>query len=288
MIAPYVAEGGVLCAAVPEKGLCWGRDELPCRLSIDHHRERSTGPCFPLTVLRCATHGVAFTLYPPSHVPYGRSALAPVAPDGSLLQRLPPDNPPPVGAAGSDVAAGGHAAPSPAHAFSHTIFAAALDAARGVAWKHAEQLEASPDGRDRWWSTQQRQLALALRLVGVDPALPMEVRLQVAEVLSVPALVLSEAVSELVGCAGYVACGRAVVKVLDALPQGAHLAARLAESGFLVALWSAPLCWDPHRRRLLRKPFQPLRTRGPPVPRSARMAPTTLRLERGKASWLSS
>ncbi|MDT8442534.1 MAG: hypothetical protein RQ723_12880, partial [Desulfuromonadales bacterium] len=157
-------------------------------------------------------------------------------------------------------------APSSAQAFSNTIFAAALDAAQGVAWKHAEQLAVSPDGCDRWWSTQKRHLAGALRLVGVDPTLAIELRHQVAEVLSVPALVLTEAASELVGSAGYIACGKAVVKVLDVLPQGAHLAARLAESGFLVALWSAPLCWDPHRRCLLRKPFQPLRTRGPPAP----------------------
>jgi hypothetical protein len=189
--------------------------------------------------------------------------LAPVAPDGSLLQGPPP----PSCEAGCDEAGIAQASlpPLPAQAFSNTLFAAALEAAQGVAWKHVEQLAvSSPDGCDRWWSTQQRHLAWALRLVGVDPALPKEVRLQVAEVLSVPELVLVEAASELTRSAGYVACGNAVVKVLDVLPRGAYLAERIAESGSLVSLWPKPRCWDPQRRLLLRKPFLPLRTRGPP------------------------
>lgn len=135
-----------------------------------------------------------------------------------------------------------------------------------MAWKHVEQLTvSSSDGCDRWWSTQQRHLAWALRLVGVDPALPKDLRLQVAEVLSVPELVLVEAASELTRSAGYVACGKAVVKVLDVLPRGAYLAERIAESGFLVSLWAEPLRWCPQRRLLLRKPFHPLRTRAPPA-----------------------
>lgn len=49
-----------------------------CRLSKHHERERKTGPCFPLWVMRCATHRVHFTLYPSGHVPYGRERVAPV------------------------------------------------------------------------------------------------------------------------------------------------------------------------------------------------------------------
>lgn len=43
----------------------------PARYSSICKRDRTTGPCFPLVVPRCRTHNCAFTLYPPSHVPYG-------------------------------------------------------------------------------------------------------------------------------------------------------------------------------------------------------------------------
>ena len=44
----------------------------PCRVGGAGWRERSTGPEHPLKVVRCRAHGVAFTLYPVGHVPYGR------------------------------------------------------------------------------------------------------------------------------------------------------------------------------------------------------------------------
>lgn len=205
---------------------------------------------------------MAFTLYPPGHVPYGRSALAPVAPDGGVLQSAPSVEVGEVGCA--EALHRAQPSTSSPDAFSNTIFDAALDAARGVAWKHAEQLASSPDGCDRWWSTQQRHLLRATKLVGVDPSLTIDVRLQVAEALSVPALVLIEAAGEFARSAGYIACGSAVLKVLSRIPRGAYLAERIAESGFLVSLWAEPLRWDPRRRCVQRKPFQPLRTRGPP------------------------
>ena len=79
---------------------------------VDHVRERKTGPCFPLTVLVCGTHEVGFTLYPPGHVPYGRAAVARVAPDGRAIID----------------------GPSGAEVFDGTVFAAALDASKGTAW----------------------------------------------------------------------------------------------------------------------------------------------------------
>ena len=41
----------------------------PCRVVLDHLRDRSTGPCVPLRVCRCPAHARAYTLYPPSFGP---------------------------------------------------------------------------------------------------------------------------------------------------------------------------------------------------------------------------
>ena len=87
VVTPYLSnDDGELCPRMPAYGPCGMGDERACRLVLDHHRPRTTGPCFPLMVLRCTTHDLGFTLYPPGHVPYGRRAIAPVAADGSLVR----------------------------------------------------------------------------------------------------------------------------------------------------------------------------------------------------------
>ena len=87
VITPYLpGDDGVLSPKLPLMGPCSAEHDGECRLSVDHRRARKTGPCFPITVMRCREHGHSFTLYPPGHVPYGRRAVAPVAVDGSLVQ----------------------------------------------------------------------------------------------------------------------------------------------------------------------------------------------------------
>ncbi len=118
VVAPYLPDSdGRLIARRPSVGPCAGREGQPCRLSLDHERPRKTGPCFALSVFRCRTHGIGFTVYPPGHVPYGRVALAPVAPDGHVLIT----------------------AHSGTGRFDNTFFAAALDAADYQAWPHAAE-----------------------------------------------------------------------------------------------------------------------------------------------------
>lgn len=77
---------GELVPARPDVGPCRAWDARPCVICLDHLRERSTGPCFALTVLRCVTHHFAFTLYPPGHVPYGRVAVVPVVGTATLFE----------------------------------------------------------------------------------------------------------------------------------------------------------------------------------------------------------
>ena len=115
--------------------------------------------------------------------------------------------------------------------------------------------------------TQRRHVGLAARLVGVDPSLCADTRLQVAETLSVPALTLAEAARKLQLSGGFVAQSKLVVDVLAQMPRGAYLAERIAQSGYLVGLWRKPLRWDPRRALLLERPFRPPRTRDPPPAR---------------------
>ena len=104
----------------------------PCVISLDHRRGRSTGPCFPLSVLRCRLHQVAFTLYPPGHVPYGRLAIARVASDGRGIA--------PETAAIESI-------------FVGPLFDASLDAAEQKPWAREWETEST-----HWWHTQCRHI----------------------------------------------------------------------------------------------------------------------------------
>ena len=143
--SPYYADSdGKLIPELPDWGPCHNWDQRPCNLGIDHYRDRKTGPCFPILVIRCSTHKKGFTIYPPGYVPYGRQQLAPVAPDGHLITEK-----------------------SGAQLFRGTYFDAALDAAVGHFWP-CESTTGSLSAR---YCTQKRHLSRALLLLGIQPGL---------------------------------------------------------------------------------------------------------------------
>lgn len=83
LVSPYVpGSGGALRPVVGIDRCPIGRGGERCRLGKHHERNRTTGPCFPLWVMRCASHKVCFTVYPSGHVPYGRERVAPVSDAG--------------------------------------------------------------------------------------------------------------------------------------------------------------------------------------------------------------
>jgi len=49
-----------------------------CHLRKHDWRERKTGPCVPLRLMYCRSHGRHFTIYPMGHVPYSRRRVLPV------------------------------------------------------------------------------------------------------------------------------------------------------------------------------------------------------------------
>ena len=231
VVTPYrPGQDGILVPDMPTEGSCGLQSGTPCRLTEHHRRSRKTGPCFPLTVVRCRSHRYAFTLYPPGHVPYGRVAVTPIAFDGAAVVGSPQ-----------------------AERFVGTLFEAAVDAAAGRPW-HRE----CEGGSDRWWSSQGRWLQLATLLVGVAVGLSSRCRQQLAAVLSVDVLLLHEQAKRQGQSPGYRQRGQAVVTVLESLPKGHFLFDRLAECGHLTGRWGAPHRWLPHTTTLCRQPFRAL------------------------------
>src|ERR1700722_1799990 len=232
LVAPYVAAPeGQLVASVPPS--CpWREGGEGCRLSVDHHRDRKTGPCFALVVVRCGLHGRRFTLYPPGHVPYGRVAVAPVSADGGLVRAAPPREAPPPEPKPAVAAPGQLAWPS-------TVFGAAIDAAAGQAWPRQEPAR---------WRTQGRWLGRGARLLGIEPE-PGGEELrhgeQRARQLRVPTLVLVDGARRFREARGYRERGEAILAVLAAMEGGRTLGDRLLSAGAIAGLWGRPSRWDP-------------------------------------------
>jgi len=227
IVSPYSPDAaGQLVAAMP--AFCPLSEGVPstepCRLAIDHHRKRKTGPCHPLTVVACRTHRCRFTLYPAGYAPYLRQPVLQVAPDGE-----------PVAGVGDELA--------------DTLFEAAFDAKEGRAWARATAAEDEPP--ERWWGTQGRHLRFAARLVGVAHDLADGVRETIAAALSVSTLVLREHSF----ARGYRAIGEAVCDVLGRLRGGPRRGWRILVCGHLAGHWGAPWRWDGKRAVMERSPF---------------------------------
>lgn len=185
-------------------------------MAVDHWRPRKTGPRHPLMVVRCSVHHVAFTVYPPGHVPYGRVPLMHVGSDGSTVRDA---------------------------TWTGTLFEAAIDAAEGRAWERPVR---------RWngetpdpalvvpgdWSTQLSRLDLGVRCLGLASDLPGPIRYQIARALGVDTLLLRETCAWMTA-GGYQARGQAVRTVLDALGPTPKLD-RLLHAGHLAGAWGRP------------------------------------------------
>lgn len=239
VVTPYrPGPDGVLTPEIPSEGVCASLGPPRCKLNIDHRRERSTGPCFPLTVMRCRPHKRAFTLYPPGHVPYGRVAVVAVALDASPI----------FGRDGID-------------RFQETLFTASLDAAAGKAW-HREHVGST----DRWWGTQLRRLKQAARLLALAPTVAWRHRGRVADLLALDGLLVSEQAQRFGTAKGYQQRGAAVRRLLEALPPSHFLPERLVACGTLAGCWGPAYRWLPESAILDRHPYRAAGTDPPSRP----------------------
>ena len=217
-------------------------DDRPCRVVYNFKRHRTTGPSFPLTVVRCTTHGCSFTLYPPGYVPYGRQAVVIRSPCGDTPFREE-SNP---GQTIEDL-------------FEGTLFQSGLDAAAGQAWYRD-----CPGGTERWWPNQIRTLFKLLRLLGVDPSLTAPERERIASVLNVDLLLLFECRDLVESRPGYRRRGMAIRSVLERVVESPCILERLLLSGHRVGLWGYPLMWDTVSGVLRSSPFPVCDSRSPP------------------------
>jgi len=224
---------GTLTAMLPEAGYCSALDDRKCSIVRSYCRGRKTGPRHPLLVVRCRTHGVAFTLYPPGYVPYGRAPVAPVE----------------QGDAEAD--AGGAA-------LADTVLEAAQDAAQGAAWPRECE-----GGSSKWWGTQCRQVSVATALCGVLPDLDAAARQAQAAALWTPLLLLLQGAKAIAAAPGYRSRGQAVMAVLDRVAPGPCVLQRVLAAGHLAGLWGAPWRWDQDARQLRRWSFRGDGTRPP-------------------------
>lgn len=216
---------------------CSCHDGQPCKIVVDHLRERKTGPPFPLYVVRCAEHKIGFTLYPPGYYPYSRHTLTPVDSEGNRLTRSDDD----------------------ISLFAGTLFEAATDAATSTPWP-SESEENSLVPR---FPTQVRHLQRAVTLLGIAPDIEQYLREEIAQLLRIPGQLLNDITSQInLPTCGYQCRGMAICNVLQHIPAETMLE-RLAEAGACVDFWPAPFFLDDNNM-LKPSSFYKVRTRGSP------------------------
>jgi hypothetical protein len=220
IITPYGgADDGSLRPSMPDRCNQAAAEGTGCELRAHHWRERKTGPQFPLLVVRCETHGVAFTLYPPGHVPYGRVAVAAVDDQGKALYR----------ADDTTVVL--------QLAWEQTLFGAAKDAEKRIAWPRsydAASLQCS-------WRTQGRYITQASEVLGLTGS----EHPSFVGGLGVSALGQREAATTYRSAGGYEARGRAVCMIVDELElTPCDLLDVILRAGFAAGRWGRPRRWD--------------------------------------------
>jgi len=191
-----------------------------CCVTLDYCRTRKTGPCIPVAVLKCTTHGHGFTLYPCGHVPYGREAVAPVGLDGEAL-KVPSSTT--------------STKEEPCAPWRQTRYAAVFDAALGKAWFR--------DGPGPNWTTQLQRLEELAALLGLEPAPPAALGEKLARLLDVPRLSLLDDAGRLAAAVGFEARGVILVDTLERASTGRCLLERVLACGALAGLWRPVHLW---------------------------------------------
>jgi hypothetical protein len=236
IVTPYtVGSGGVLVPVMPQQCIAVGDDcgGQHCRIRIQHWRPRKTGPGYPLLVAKCRTHGVAFTLYPPGHVPYGRVAMAPVDLAGRPLEAAAEEDEPLDRF--SDKPEPSQSVPL---AWRTTLFGAAQDAADGQSWPRRNST--GPGS----WRTQGRWILLGALLLGLTGGL--EERAAQQGLLGVSELTRRDAATAYAAAPGYRERGQAVTRPLVELEQaGSLMLDWLLFAGCVARRWGSPRRCDP-------------------------------------------
>ncbi len=198
-----------------------------CTIEGHSFRDRKTGPQIPLLVLYCGQHKVHFTLYPPGHVPYGRSSLAAVDLGGKAVERLEPE--PGLSCVSRQ----------------EVLFEAAVDAARGHCWE-SEPIEDL--GRPRY-PTQRRRIARCSRLLGLAEELEEPIVEQIRDYLGISGIDHEQGRFRFQSAKSLTSRGAAIADVCQQSVGDESLVPRLLATGHLSDLWGHPWLFDPVRRQ---------------------------------------
>jgi hypothetical protein len=233
VLTPYFVDPatGEYVPEVPARCSWTNGDTRPCRIGRKDTRDRCTGPCFPLWVLHCKTHGPHFTVYPPGHFPWGHEAVVQVPPDGTTPHITVAED--------QDVVP---------EILEDTLFEPVWEASQGRLWS-------SECDRDEgtWRSVQVRKVEDAAQLVGVAGDVDDAGRdVQHAELLGVPAQLLRDARRSIAQEPGLISRAKAVIRIVMAVIRaGGSFVDRLIVAGFRVGLWGRPFRWMANLARLL-------------------------------------
>lgn len=233
VIAPYFLDRatGELVPEVPAQCSWRNGDTRPCRIGRKDTRDRCTGPCFPLWVLHCKTHGPHFTVYPPGHFPWGHDAVVQAPIDGTAPRVTVTEEQDAV----PDVLEG-------------TLFEPVWEAAHERLWSSdCDRVDGT------WRSVQVRKVEDAARLAGVAGDVDDAGRdVQHAEVLGVPAQLLRDARKSVAEKPGLISRAKAVIRVVLAVVRaGGSFADRLIAAGYRAGLWGRQFRWLSNIGRLL-------------------------------------
>jgi len=198
-----------------------------CELREHSWRPRSTGPEHRLRILRCLSHGVFFTLYPPGFVPYARRALAPVDESGE-----------------ASPAEDEHEAPQ--GRWRGTVLDAALDAAGGERWVRDD--EPGPCGKPLY-ATQARWLVRLERLFGLALEQTSAVVEGIRQRLGLSLTEHARARRQVLATRRLRERGQALVALAAVVTADDQLWARVLGAGHLAELWPEPWLWEPTIRQ---------------------------------------
>jgi hypothetical protein len=247
VITPYDTNNrGRLSATVPDSCPVGYENREPCQISINHHRDRQTGPCFPLAVVYCKIHDVYFTLYPPGHYPYGRQPLVEQITVNSEIVEI-------------STSADDLDLPDRLVFFRGSLFDAALDADLFHAWPK-EGCQGSLQPR---FNTQLRLLDRAAKLLGISLTSGSRQRELITEVLDLPGQLVSQCSDRLSHQSTFKKQGQSICRLLRTLKNHC-LFERFVQTGSIAGLWPPSYFTIYKTKRLKRNSFHALTIRGSP------------------------
>ena len=214
----------------------------PCRLTRNGFRWRENGPGFPLQILRCHSHKVYFTLYPPGYEPYSRVRLAPLDPAGHLVMAPQP-------ATMAEESGASESSERCDDRWTSTRFLAvtdALDPALGL-WSP----EKGETGERPCRRTQRRWTAFLLEILGLAVHLAQPLAERIAAALLVPGYEHQQARERVARAVDLRARAAAILVVLALMPLDDEVFARLMGAGCLAGVWESVLVWDPKTQQLV-------------------------------------